>query len=434
MSSIRRTLLLWLSAGLSGGILVAAAMLYFQARQQANELFDYQMKQLAASLPNQPFSPIAPSHSEAFNGEQDVLIQIWDNTGLRIYYSHEHPTLPQRAKLGFSDVESRNGTWRVYSAQLGNTVVQVAQPLSARRAEAARVAIRTSAPLLLLLPLLGIVVWTTVGMGLAPLRRVAAELRARDVRALQPISEDGLPEEIQPLAHGINDLLSRLDRSIDAQRSFVADAAHELRTPLTALRLQAQLASRAGSDEERAAAFGDLQRGLARATRLVEQLLTLARQEPDAFRQSRETVDLADIMRGVASDLALVADDRHIDLGVTEAAAAPVSGNADALRILLSNLVDNAIRYTPPGGKVDLSTHDRGAEVCVVVQDSGPGIPPEDLGRVFDRFYRVAGGGTKGSGLGLAIVKQIVDAHNGTITLENAGGGLRATAVFPRAR
>ena len=433
MNSIRRTLLLWLSAGMSAGILVAATMLYFQARDQANDLFDYQMKQLAASLPNQPFSPIGPSHSESFDAEQDVVIQIWDNTGLRIYYSHEHPSLPQRAKLGFSDVRGRSGMWRVYSTQLGNTVVQVAQPLSARRSVAARMAIKTAAPLLLLLPLLGVLVWTTVGMGLAPMRRVAADLKTRDVRALEPISETGLPDEIQPLAHAINDLLARLNRSIDAQRSFVADAAHELRTPLTALRLQAQLAARAGSREERAAAFADLQQGLDRATRLVEQLLTLARQEPGAFRQPREKVDLADVLRSVVSDLALVADARHIDLGVTQVTPAPAMGNADALRILLGNLTDNAIRYTPEGGKVDVSTHAEGNTVSVVVQDTGPGIPDEDLGRVFDRFYRVAGGATKGSGLGLAIVKQIVDAHGGSIQLENMATGLRVTVSFRRA-
>jgi two-component system OmpR family sensor kinase len=431
--SIRRTLLLWLSAGLSAGILAAAGMLYFQARGEANEVFDYQMQQLAASLPNQPFSPIAPSHSESFNAEQDVLIQIWDNTGLRIYYSHEHPSLPQRAELGFSEVRARNGTWRVYSTQLGNTVVQVAQPLSARRALAARVAVKTVAPLLLLLPFAGLLIWTAVGTGLAPVGRVAADVKSRGVTALEPISEAGLPEEIRPLTHAINDLLGRLDQSIDAQRNFVADAAHELRTPLTALRLQAQLAARAGSDEERAAAFVDLQRGLNRATRLVEQLLTLARQEPGAFQQARTEVDLAAVLRSVVSELALVADARHIDLGVTQAMPAPVLGSEDALRIMLSNLVDNAIRYTPEGGKVDLATRDEGATISVVVEDSGPGIPEEDTARVFDRFYRVAGSQTKGSGLGLAIVKQIADAHSGRIALENTRPGLRATVTFPRA-
>lgn len=428
MKSIRNKLLVWLCAGLSAGILAAAGLLYLQAREEANQIFDYQMKQLAASLPRQPFGPLSPGRQRQPDMERDIVIQIWTDSGLRIYHSHERLALPERAELGFSTINARGGPWRVYSAQQGNTVVQVAQPLSARREVAADMALRTVAPLLVLFPFLGVLVWVTVGRGLAPVRRVAAEVQSRDAASLAPIADAGLPQEIQPLTHALNDLLSRLDHALDAQRAFVADAAHELRTPLTALKLQIQLAERAAGEDERAAAFAELKQGFERAMHLVQQLLTLARQEPGASHDVREPVDLAALARGVVSELAPGAALRGIDVGVAADAAANVVANPDALRILLNNLVENAIRYTPDGGRVDVSVD----AVSVRVQDTGSGIPSQELDRVFDRFYRVPGTRVPGSGLGLAIVKRIADAHGAKVMLTNTGNGLCAEVTFPR--
>lgn len=432
MKSIRNKLLLWLCAGLSAGILAAAGLLYLQARDAANQIFDYQMKQLAASLPRQAFGPLSPGRSRQPDTERDIVIQIWSDNGLRIYHSHERLALPERAELGFSTINTRSGLWRVYSAQQGTTVVQVAQPLSARRGVAADMALRTVAPLLLLFPFLGALVWVTVGRGLAPVRRVATEVQSRDAASLAPIADAGLPQEIQPLTHALNDLLSRLDHALDAQRAFVADAAHELRTPLTALKLQIQLAERAAGEGERAAAFAELKQGFERAMRLVQQLLTLARQEPGASRTVREPVDLAALARSVVSELAPGAALRGIDVGVVTGAAANIAADPDALRILLNNLVENAIRYTPDGGRVDVGVDAAADALSVRVQDTGPGIPPQELGRVFDRFYRVPGTQVPGSGLGLAIVKRIADAHGAKATLTNTGNGLCAEVTFPR--
>jgi two-component system OmpR family sensor kinase len=430
MRSIRHTLLLWLFAGLSLGMAIAAVLLYFQAREEANQIFDYQMKQLAASLPSQPFAPVFPERGGGGDIERDIVIQMWDGTGVRIYHSHDMPSLPQRAELGFTNVHAGNGAWRVYSVQHGNTVVQVAQPLSARRELAADTALRTVAPLLLLFPFLGILIWVTVGSGLSPVRRVAAEVEARGATALAPIPDADLPQEIRPLTHALNDLLARLDQAIDAQRAFVADAAHELRTPLTALKLQIQLAERAADDGERRAAFAELKQGFERATHLVQQLLTLARQEPGASQRVRRPVDLADIARQALADFAPVAAARRIDLGAGELPVAVVEGDPDALRILLNNLLDNAIRYTPEGGRVDVHLDCAGGAATLAVEDSGPGIPPQELTRVFDRFYRVPGSGVQGSGLGLAIVRQVADAHGARVRLENTGNGLRVSVVF----
>ncbi|WP_211452203.1 sensor histidine kinase [Collimonas antrihumi] len=432
MPSIRKSLLLWLAVGLSGAILVAGGALYFQARGEANELFDYQMRQIVASLPRQAFSPMIENGESGPELDDQIMIQIWDNTGVVIYHSHGQANLPLQAELGFTNVRQSNGLWRVYSAQIGNTVVQIAQPQSARNQIAAQMAIKTVTPLLLLFPLLGILIWVAVGRGLAPIRRAAAEVQARDMHALSPIPDVTLPREIRPLTQALNDLLARLGQSINAQRAFVADAAHELRTPLTALRLQVQLAERAIDDSERRAAFGDLKQGLERATHLLQQLLTLARQEPGAFEQAHVELDLRVLLHSVIGDFALSAHERQIDLGISTEMPASVVGNADALRILFNNLIDNALRHSPPGSSIDVSLAADAAGVTVAVEDGGPGIPEADLQRVFDRFYRAADSQTQshGSGLGLAIVKQIADAHRASVNLQNTGRGLRVSVRF----
>ena len=436
MNSIRRQLLWWLALGLSGGIVLAGIVLYFQAREEANTIFDYQMRQIAASLPRQAFAPMMPGQDLPGLGDE-IMMQIWNSDGTVIYHSHSRSVMPQQAELGFVDVPGPGGMWRVYSAQLGNTVVQVSQPHSARNQVAAQLAIKTVMPLLLFFPLLGILIWVAVGHGLASVRRVAAEVQARNTqtRSTQtfiPISDQGLPQEIQPLTHAFNHLLQRLQQAMQAQRAFVADAAHELRTPLTALRLQAQLAERASSDSERAAAFADLRGGLERASHLLHQLLTLARQEPGA--QEMTCVDLQALLQSVITDMATLAAHLQIDLGMTETTTASVAGNADALRILFNNLLTNALHYTPAGGVVDVALRIDGGSACVIIQDSGPGIPEQDLPRVFDRFYRASDGKTQaisGSGLGLAIVRQIADLHAASVSLKNTATGLQATVTLP---
>jgi two-component system, OmpR family, sensor kinase len=430
MNSIRNTLLLWLSIGLSIVIALAASLVYFQARKEANALADYQMKQLVASLPAQAPFPVPTTRDNESNMPDDMVVRMWDNTGFRIYQSHELINLPQTTELGFSDVDSDGVPWRVYNAKLGDTIVQVAQLSSARHQIAARVALRTVAPLILLLPFLAGLIWITVGRGLAAVKRAAAHVQSRDVSSLASIPDDDLPREIQPLTHALNDLLSRLRLAIDAQGAFIADAAHELKTPLTALKLQIQLAERAQTEHERRAAFADLDQGLERAIHLVHQLLTLARHEPNACPQKNEQVDLVSLAQSVVADFVPIADSKKMDLGVTAKKTLHVNGNADALRTMLSNLIDNALRYTPDGGRIDVLIEENEGNVLIAVKDSGPGIPEMELPRVIDRFYRVPGSPSNGSGLGLAIVQQIAAAHNATIQLKNVAKGLHASVTF----
>ena len=431
--SIRSTLLVWLAAGLTVVISIVALVLYLQAKEEANQLFDYQMQQVASALPSRFLSASPPGVGNPFVDAPNVVIQIWDPTGVRVYFSHDYADLPQRAVLGFSTLEAHGERWRVYSAQQGPTVVQIAQPLRVRSAIAARSALKTVAPLLLLVPFLGGLIWIAVSRGLAPIHGVAAQLAARDASQLAPVSDHDLPEEIRPLTHAVNGLLARLDQAAGMQRIFIDDAAHELRTPLTALKLQVDLAQRAADTPTREAAFTALRAGLERAARLVQQLLTLARQEPGGPQPSPQRVDLAEIARITVADLALQAADRHVDLGLTDTMPTPVSGDPDGLRILLGNLIDNALRATPAGGRIDVGVSHDGAHAQLTVSDTGAGIPPEELDRVFDRFYRATGAPPDGSGLGLAIVRRIADLHGATVTLANVAGGLCATLRLPLA-
>ncbi len=432
MISIRRQLLLWLLSGLALAVVVAGARIYTQTLAEANELFDYHLRQMAASLPNNSFGPLPPSTSRGLEAEDGFVVQIWNRNGLELYFSRPASKLPQRAALGFSTVETQRGSWRVFSALEQNNVVQVAQPMSVRRDLAAGMALRALVPLLALLPVLGILIWITVGRGLRPLVRMTQALDRRTPDSLDALPQEGLPGEIQPLVQALNDLLARLARALESQKAFVADAAHELRTPLTAVQLQIQLAERAKTDEEREAAFGQLKRGQSRAAHLVQQLLTLARQEPGVAPPPHAAVDLAELARLVVSEYAPLGAKKGVDVGLSRETQASISGDREALRVMLGNLVDNAIRYTPPGGTVDVALRVQEGNAVIEVCDTGPGIPPADRARVFDRFYRREGTHVAGSGLGLAIVKNIADRHHASILFEDRapGPGLRVSVTF----
>ena len=436
MTSIRRQLLVWLFGGLLFALAVAAVGTYLRAREEANTLFDYQLKEMAASLTDAPFAGVPPTPNGKSTGSDTLVVQIWDRNGVQVFMSQPRRVLPQHAQLGFTTITADSGEWRIFSALADGQVVQVAQPMSARRELAASLALRTIMPLLAVLPFLALLIWYTIARGLSPLDRVAADVARRSPKLLEPLSEAGLPREVKPLVHALNGLLERLRQTLAAQRSFIADAAHELRTPLTAVHLQAQLAERADNDVARSAALTDLKGGLDRATRLSEQLLALAREDPDVADRPFAQVDLAAIARRVVADAAPLAVARNIDLGIEADAPATMRGDADALATLVSNLVDNASRYTPSGGRVDLTVTPDNAGARLTVEDTGPGIAEADRERVFDRFYRGAtvhaGGAARGSGLGLAIVKRIVERHHGRIMLRAGinGGGLGVIVSF----
>jgi two-component system OmpR family sensor kinase len=432
VTSIRQRLLLGLLVGLSLVLGIAGYATYRQARAEVNTLFDYQLQQAALALRRQNLLALAIG-GEAGEGEGDLLVQIWDRGGGLLYVSRQDWELPFATQPGFADLLWRDQRWRLFALSAGDRIVQVAQPARVRLRMSADIALRNLAPFLLLLPGMALVIWFGVGAGLRPLHRVAADIQQRRPEALEPVAVERLPAEITPLVQALNDLLARLAHTLDAQRQFVADAAHELRTPLTAVRLQAEMAQRATNLEEQARNLDQLRAGLLRASHLVEQLLAMARLDAAPDAGSVEAVDLLEVARRVVTEFAPIADDRHLDLGLLPSDAVLVAGDPGELRTLLGNLVDNALRYTPAGGQVDVQVQRAGDKAVLTVSDTGPGIPATERARVFDRFYRGADAVAPGSGLGLAIVQRVADRSRATVRLEDAepGRGLRVIVRWP---
>jgi signal transduction histidine kinase len=429
-------LLIALLAAVAAISVLAGLLTYRRVLAETSTLFDYQLRQMALSLRSQiPMAPrleLPPDQADA-----DFVIQIWDVYGTRVYFSRPGLPLIDATALGYADVRVGGRQWRTYGLQTLEGVIQIAQPVQVRESLARGAALRVVIPLLLLLPLLGAAVVGVVGSGLRPLRRVASEVQRRDVHSLAPIAAVRLPQEIAPLVNELNRLLMRLDEAFLTQRAFVADAAHELRSPLTALSLELQLLERAPDEEARREALANLKAAAARAIHLVEQLLTLARNEPREPVGELAAVALEQpVAEGIADAHALAAA-RHIELSL-EADPVTVRGDREALRTLVRNLVDNAVRYTPQGGRVRVRTRagsraaGRTEPALIEVEDSGPGIAPADRERVFDRFYRRAGSAEGGSGLGLAIVKAVADRHGAQVRLgDGPEGGLLVTVLFP---
>jgi len=420
-----------------GMLALAAALLgsltYQNVRAETEALMDYQLRQMALSLRNQ--GEVAPAQASALADEQlDFVVQVWTADGRAIYASRAHAALPTRAQLGFADVSVGGQVWRSFSVAMPSRVIQVSQPLQIRRRLAADAAWRAVWPLLLVAPFIALAAAWSTALALRPLRRVADDVRQRDEQSLQPLPADGLPDEVAPLVASLNALLQRLGQSLDTQRAFVADAAHELRSPLTALKLQLQLLKRAGSDAERSAAAEALAAGIDRAARLVEQLLTLARSEPGAAATPLQPLDLSELVREAVADTVPLALARGTALELQADAPVSINGDRAALRALVRNLADNAVRYSPPGARVELRVDTPQGVPTLTVDDAGPGIPPADRERVFDRFYRRGLSEEPGTGLGLAIVRGVAQRHGARVTLGDAPlGGLRVTLQFPSA-
>ena len=433
MTSIRARLLLWILATLAFGAIVMGLAAYRNVLHEAEALFDYQLRQMALSLRDQ--GEIAPEQAGAMvDTEFDFVIQIWTVDGRAIYASRAHTELPARAVLGFADVAVGTKTWRTFSVATEGRVIQVAQPLQIRQRVAAQAALRSVLPLLAVAPLMAAAVWWLVSLAFRPLQRVAGNVSQRDAQALAPLPLAGLPDEVSPLVQALNALLARLAASFDAQRAFVADAAHELRSPLTALRLQIGRLRRSPDDAARAEALDALSAGVERAVRLVEQLLTLARSEPGTPVAASERIGLGELVRQAVADTVPLAVSHGTEFELVADDTVEVDGDRAALAVLVRNLVDNAVRYSPPGARVLVTVLRDEGRPLLRVDDAGPGIPEADRDRVFDRFYRrdaAEGGAVQGSGLGLAIVRSVAERHGAQVRLaESPLGGLRVAVVF----
>ena len=430
--SLKGRLLAFLLAAVLLVTLMLAATSYRGALREADAMFDHYLQQTANSLRGAAPLGIAPEAFDSGDGFE-LYIQIWGPDGVQLYRS-ARSALPPRAVLGFSDVRVEGSRYRVYSVQNRFQTVQIAQDMDAREARARAMAWRATWPLALMAPLLMLAVAWVIRRSLAPVQRMRRQVASRAADDLSPLETQGLPDEVRPLVQELNLLFDRVQRAFEAQKSFVADAAHELRSPLTALKLQAHALGRAGDEAARDAAVQRLNQGIDRAIALVEQMLVLARQEAQAGQgQAARPVDLQALVRDGITAVLPQAQARGIDLGVLEGDPVVVPGHPDSLAVLLRNLLDNAIKYSPAQGQVDVGLRQQGGTASLVVEDSGPGIPEAERARVLDRFYRVPDAPARGSGLGLAIVKTIADQHGATLLLgvSERLGGVRVEVRFP---
>jgi two-component system OmpR family sensor kinase len=429
--SLRRRLLASVMSAIVLAALFQAISAYRGALAQADAMFDYHLQQMAYALRGGP--PLAvPLLEGVDNNGVDYVIQIWGPDGSQLFQSNRM-ALPARAVLGFSDVTQNGTRYRVYSVQTPAQTIQIAQDMDGRESRARALAARAMLPMALIAPLLMLILWWVIRRSLAPLERTRQQVAVRAVNDLSPLSDHELPDEVRPLVQEINLLFGRLDTAFDAQKAFVANAAHELRSPLTALKLQAQALVRTGDETSRTLAAGRLNQGIERAIRLMNQLLVLARQESDGTTGTpMQRLNLHDLVQQAVADVLPLAQERPVDLGVVPSAPASVLGDADALLILLRNLLENAIKYTPPSGQIDVSVQHRGNGVCLTVEDSGPGIAPADRAHVFDRFFRTTQANASGSGLGLAIAQAIAERHHAGLALGRSErlGGLQVELLF----
>jgi two-component system sensor histidine kinase QseC len=428
--SLSRRLLLAL---LATTLLVWGVTLFFtyrDTRHELDELLDAHLAQSASLLIAQmgyETDEIDVEHSpQLYRHQRKVAFQIWERGKSLLLHSTGAPNMRlSPAVEGFSDSEVSGDTWRVFSAwdNTRHYLIQVGEQRAARDVLARTVARNMLLPLLVALPVLALLIWFSVTRALRPLQVLGSQVAVRHVDNLAPIEVATAPSEVLPLLEGLNTLFARVRASIDSERGFTADAAHELRTPLAAIRTQAQVARAAGGDAERRRALDNVITGCDRTAHLMDQLLTLARLEPNQPVQ-REAVDLQALVANVVAELAPAAIAKDVDLQLTSRVAAPVAGSPGLLAVMVRNLIDNAIRYTVRHSVVEVVVTPTGDGAEFSVLDQGPGIAQDELSRVWDRFYRVLGSGEAGSGLGLSIVKRIAELHDAKVTLAPGSGGI----------
>ena len=424
--SIRRRLLFSLLGATVLLWLVALVSTYFDTRHELDELLDAHLAQSASLL-------LAQVGHDAEDIEIDqapqlhrysrhVAFQVWYRGRELVLHSTGAPNTPLSSQQeGFSNRSIKNRNWRVFSAWDARSryLVQVAEQREARDHLAGTVVGNMLMPMLIMLPILGALIWFGISRGLRPLNAISNEVAQRRPESLEPMALQAVPDEVAPLVQDLNRLFERVSESLDKERRFTADAAHELRTPLAAIKTQAQVAQAASKDAGRQQALASVVEGCDRAARLVEQLLTLARLEPESFK-ARESCDLRSITREVIAELAPKAVSKNIELQLVAEQEAIMQGDTALLGILVRNLADNAVRYSPGNSAVQIRIRSSGEIIELSVCDQGPGIPEAEKARIWDRFYRVLGSGETGSGLGLSIVKQIADLHHAEV--ETASG------------
>jgi two-component system OmpR family sensor kinase len=429
MKSLRGRLLisLLLAVLLVGAVLAAIA--YRQVNLETRELLDNQLAQIASivALQTDPLSPAARRH------KNNLEVGIWGPDGKLQYASSAFMRAPLATKPGFTDMILGPQPYRVYTALIDGRNIYIAQPVDIRDDQAETAALAAFLPLLMLLPVLAIVIAWVIRALLQPMRAVAVAVSRREPFDRTALQTRDLPSEVVPVVEELNRLLDRQSEAVQRERHFIADAAHALRTPLAALQLQADVLDGSSDRAERAVRLAELRAGIQRAARLSDQLLSLARIE-SSEDSVRETVEVDETLHEVQVLYQPSAAASRITLRLYAHSRAKVRGYPSSLLLICGNLVDNALRYTPCNGRIELLAGADGEAARIEIWDEGPGLETEQLGRVFERFYRVPGDSSAGSGLGLASVESLVRQMSGHVSLHNRTdrSGLIARVVLPR--
>lgn len=433
MTSLRHAALVWMTIVLTTVGAVAVIIAYQLARNEAAEFLDGQLRQIALNVGREAHDGAKTSIHQ--DPEDDFIIQIWDASGTELRAPVSTLTLPRQPASGFATIKATGEEWRVYTTGDSRRIVQIGQRMRVRQEIAERAAIDAAAPILVVIPLAWLVVSWTLGRMLGRLDGLTRDIAERGTDSKEPILIAEVPTELRPLVAAMNVLIDRLQHALEQQRRFVSDAAHELRTPLTALHLQIENLSGEAKGETLASNAAELSHGIRRASALLEQLLKMARFDAPVEPARRQSIDLCELMTECVADYIPIASSKNVDLGICALEPVTITGVRPELKILLGNLIDNAVRYTPEGGSIDVSVRRQRAHFIVEVSDTGCGVNMSDLPRVFDRFFRAAPPDVEGSGLGLAIVRAIATRHGFDVAIENrtdrsgciarlSGGGL----------
>jgi len=438
MKSIRARLLFPLLGVFTGAWLIVGFFSFHHAKQEMEALIDKDLVQSARLL--EAFLEHEITEDEILHPtiiptkivniyECNITFQIWIDNALMIR-SQFAPEKRLQALEGFSFRDINDEPFRLFTLRNDyfKADIIVAQSLNARHKLTTNIIWSIVTPFFLALPVLMLLTWFLIGEALKPLKKIAKQVETRSHDDLSPLSSEKIPSEISVCVTSINDLMLKLKDAFRREKDFTANAAHELRTPLAVLKTQAEVALRAQDEDQQSRALSQIDTGVDRATRLIEQLLTMARVDPQESSKNFIDVDLCQIVIQVVADLIPRIDSKMIDLGVEDCSVAMVKGFEPALMILARNIIENAVNYTGEGGEINVSVLKQDEDVVLLVCDNGPGIDPQQRKRVFERFYRDVNHSSSvhGSGLGLSIVRRIADIHHAEITLgePDHGSGL----------
>lgn len=438
-NSIKRFLLIYITLS----ILVIYGLIsfasYWVSKEELDELYDANLQQVASAIAAQHLAIQDVTHlyrnNQVGSGakierEEEFYVRVLAKDGAVLYVSHPEAKVPLPASLGLSTQRFQTKQWRFFVVKAKEETIQVAQSLRLRKNTIKETAYSLMASQLLFIPILVSLIFYAIRKALSPLSVLSNEIKKRDSADLNPFADDNVPAEVKPLVQSLNLFMDKVSTMVDVLKRFTSDAAHELRTPITALKLQLTVLEQSKSKSERESAIQNLKSGISRSEQLVSQLLTLARLEPDNQSRQVQSINLVELVKESFQELLPLAQDKSIDLGLNQADDCELIAVHQEIKILINNILDNAIRYTPNGGKVDVSVFKQSSHVILEVKDTGPGIPKNDIERVFERFYRGENQHISGSGLGLAIVREIAMQHGATIELSNQNPGLCFKAMF----